>query len=111
MTITLGTVTLDTYVDFDGIKPKKNKKTKEFSFPGANISRFQNMGTNSAEWSVEGLIGRPAGDADAVTLEGYYDNDTEISFVYDETHDVKIMDFEIVDMITYWSFSLMLREV
>jgi hypothetical protein len=109
MAITLGTITLNA----SRIAPSRNKSLVIHSVPLSNNDKIQNMGLGSKSWEVEIDVVGGNKDTDKATLEGYFTDDTTVSFVYDDTYSVKLQQFEAVEDSTQsrWNITMRLVEI
>ena len=76
------------------ITPTRKKSMIHHTIPIRNGDRLQNMGFSSKMWEIRAdLIGANK-DADKTTLEGYFENDDSVTFVYEsDSYTVKIENF------------------
>lgn len=106
---TLGGLTLNTKV----IIPTKKKILVHHQIPERNGDQLQNMGFISKMWRIVAELVGTNKDADQATLEGFYDNNDTVSFVFDGTRDVKIEDLSIVrdTIATVYTVQMLLVDV
>lgn len=110
MTITLGSLTL--VVDYNGIIPRYFKRMAKHSILGATDSKRQNMGRDSAQYEVKGIMEGASKDTDMTTLRNYYLNHTEVSFSgYTASPvNVRVIELREIDLVTYWEYSVIIEE-
>jgi len=108
--ITLGALAL--VVDYDGIKPKYHKLTAKHTILGATNSKRQNLGRDSTEYEVKGIMEGANKDTDMTTLRNYYLNHTEVIFqgYMDLGVNVRIIELQEVDLYTYWEWKITIEE-
>jgi len=110
MTLSLGTIDLEPLVNFDGEEPITQKNIITFSFPGASESKDQDLGKNSDEWNLTATFSVPADDFDLAILEGYFDNQTIVSYVNSSgTRNVRVVEFNAINLITVNDVKFKLR--
>lgn len=109
MVVSLGTVTLNA----SEIVPIRKKSMIHHAIPTRNGDRLQNMGLDSRSWEMKvDLIGTNK-DTDKATLEGYFTDDTSVTFTYgSDTYTVKVELFSAVEnqVSTKWDIRLTLVE-
>lgn len=99
-------------VDYDGITPKYGKNTAQHSFLGATNSKRQYLGRDSHQYEIKGIFEGTNKDTDMATLRNYFLNDNEIAFQgYTSTAvQVKILELEELDLVTYWEYTILIEE-
>lgn len=91
---TLGSLTLNAV----SISPSRRKSLVKHVIPTRDGDRLQNMGFSSRSWSISADLIGLSKDTEKSTLEGYYNNDTAVSFVFQgTTYTVRIEDLIIVE--------------
>lgn len=107
--ITLGSLVL--VVDFGGIEPRYHKITAKHSILGATNSKRQNMGRDSTEYEVTGIMEGADRNADMTTMRNYYLNHTEVIFqgYVDPGINVRVIDLAERDMYTYWEWKIVIE--
>lgn len=108
--ITLGSLVL--VVDYDGIRPKYYKRTAKHSILGATNSKRQNLGRDSTEYEVKGIMEGANKDTDMTTLRNYYLDHTEVLFMGYVSPGVNVRILELVerDLYTYWEWRIVVEE-
>ena len=109
--ITLGAQTLT--VDFDGIKPRRFKRTSKHSILGATNSKRQYLGADSTQYEIEGIWDGSTRDADMAIMRGYYDNNDEIAFQgYADllASQVRIIELREDELTVHWEYRIIVEE-
>jgi len=108
--ITLGSLVL--IVDYDGIKPKYSKLTAKHTILGATNSKRQQLGRDSTEYEVSGIMEGANRDTDMTTLKNYYLNHTEVIFqgYVDPGVNVRVIELKESDLYTHWVWSIKIEE-
>ena len=107
---TLGSLILD--VDYNGINPMYHKLTAKHSILRATNSKRQELGRDSTEYEVTGIMEGTDRDTNMTTLRNYYLNNTEVLFqgYTDPSVFVKIIELTERNLITYWEWTLKIEE-
>ncbi len=107
--ITLGSLVL--VVDFGGIQPRYHKLTAKHSILGATNSKRQNMGRDSTEYEVTGIMEGADRDTDMTTLRNYHLNHTEVIFqgYVDPGINIRVLELAERDMYTYWEWKIIIE--
>ena len=110
MTITLGSLTL--VVDYNGIIPRYFKRMAKHSILGATDSKRQNLGRDSTQYEVKGIMEGASRDADMTTLRNYYLDHDEISFsgYTGSPVNIRIIELKEINLVTYWEYRIILEE-
>ena len=108
--ITLGSLVL--VVDYDGIEPRYFKRMAKHSILTASDSKRQNLGRDSTQYAIKGVMEGTDKDTDMTTLRNYYLNHTEVLFqgYVSPGVNVRVIELRERDLITYWEFLIVVEE-
>lgn len=110
MTITLGSLTLT--VDYNGIIPRYFKRTAKHSILNAINSKRQNIGRDSHQYEIRGIMEGADRDTDEATLRNIYLDNDQVSFegYTDSAVNVRVIEFTEIDLVTYWEYTILVEE-
>jgi hypothetical protein len=109
MAVSLGSINLKCME----LVPIRKKVMVHHSIPDRDSDRLQNMGFNSRMFEITCETLGATKDSDKDTLEGYFDNDTSVTFTYgSDSYTVKVEEFQASENVSEskWEIKMVLVE-